>query len=99
MGSIALGSFIIGLIRFAKVVFVYLARFAAKAGGDNQITACILKCGMCYLECLEKWTDIINEAAYAYMAVSGENFCRSALNGFLLHLKHIMKPYQSLHEH
>jgi len=46
---------------------------------------------MCYLNCLEKITDYINESAYAYMAVSGENFCMSAWNGFLLNIKHIMK--------
>lgn len=50
-----------------------------------------LKCGMCYIECLEKVTDYINESAYAYMAVSGENFVKSAWNGFLLNVKHIMK--------
>jgi hypothetical protein len=35
LGSLAFGSFIIGMIRFAKVVFVYAARAAAKAEGEN----------------------------------------------------------------
>jgi len=91
MGSLAMGSFIIGLIRFVKIVFIYAARLAAKSGGENKVTACILKCGLCYITCLEKVTDYINEAAYAYMAVSGENFCMSAWNGFLLNVKHILK--------
>ena len=39
----------------------------------------------------EKITDYINEAAFAYMAVSGESFCTSAWNGFLLHVKHLLK--------
>ena len=46
---------------------------------------------MCYLTFLEKITDYINESAYAYMAVSGEGFCMSAWNGFLLQIKHLMK--------
>jgi len=91
MGSLALGSFIIGLIRFIKIVFIYAARAAAKSGGDNKLTEMILKCGLCYISCLEKVTDYINECAYAYMAISGENFCMSAWNGFLLNIKHIMK--------
>jgi len=35
LGSLAFGSFIIGMIRMAKVVFVYAARQAAKAEGEN----------------------------------------------------------------
>jgi len=91
MGSLAMGSFVIGIIRFAKIMFIYAARMAAKASGDNKVSQLTLKCGLCYIECLEKVTDYINEAAYAYMAVSGENFIKSAWNGFLLNVKHIMK--------
>jgi len=35
MGSLALGSFIIAVIRLAKIAFVYAARQAAKASGEN----------------------------------------------------------------
>lgn len=91
MGSLAFGSFIIGVIRLAKVVFVYAARQAAKASGENKISQATLKCGLCYIECLEKVTDYINEAAYAYMAVSGDDFIRSAWNGFLLNIKHLLR--------
>ena len=93
LGSIAVGSFIIGAIRFVKVVFIYAARQAAKADGEggNGASKALFKCGMCYINCLEKVTDYINEAAFAYMAVSGESFFKSAWNGFLPNLKHIMK--------
>jgi len=50
-----------------------------------------LKCVGCLLWCLEKIADYINEAAYAYMAVSGDSFCSSAWSGFLLNLKHLAK--------
>jgi hypothetical protein len=50
-----------------------------------------VKCALCYLDLLEKLTDYINEAAYAYMAVSGEGFCTSAWHAFLLQIKHLMK--------
>lgn len=43
------------------------------------------------LKCLEKICDYINKSAYAYMAVSGDNFCSSAWNGFLLNVKHTLK--------
>lgn len=51
----------------------------------------VVSCGLCYIKCLEKICDYINEAAFAYMAVSGEGFCTSAWHAFLLHLKHTMK--------
>lgn len=91
MGSIAFGSFIIALVRFIKLVFVYLAQSASSATGENMVTKVIIKCGLCYLEVLEKITDYINASAYAYMAVSGEGFCMSAWHGFLLQIKHLMK--------
>lgn len=91
MGSIAMGSFIIGAIRLVKFVFVYAARKAAAASGDNKMSQMALKCGTCYIQCLEKVTDYLNEAAFCYMAVSGENFAKSAWNGFLLNIKHLLQ--------
>ena len=71
MGSIAFGALIIRIVRFIKLVFIYAARSASKAGGDNAFIKMVVKCGMCYLSCLEKICDYINSSAYAYMAVSG----------------------------
>lgn len=59
--------------------------------GDNVAVKCILGCAECCLACIDKICDYINRAAYAYMAVSGDSFCTSAWNGFLLNLKHILK--------
>ena len=39
-GSIAMGAFIIAVIRFIRIVFVYLAKKLEKASGDNQF--CLL---------------------------------------------------------
>lgn len=90
-GSIAIGAFIIALIRFIRIVFVYLAQQAENASGDNQAVKLMVKVAECVLACIEKICDYINESAYAYMAVTGENFCSSAWNGFLLNIKHILK--------
>jgi hypothetical protein len=51
----------------------------------------LVRVGSCILACIEKICDYINDAAFAYMAVSGESFCTSAWNGFLLNLKHMTK--------
>ena len=91
VGSLAFGSFIIALVQFIRVVILTIAEQAAKTHGENPLTRCILNCANCCLACIEKVCDYINQAAYAYMAVSGDNFCVSAWNGFLLNLKHVLK--------
>jgi len=48
-------------------------------------------CLKCCTRCLENLIEYLNKTAYAYMAVSGDSYCTSAWNGFLLHLKHIEK--------
>jgi len=90
-GSIAMGSFIIALIRFVKFVFYYMAKKAEAMGGENPVVTCLIKCGKCYLGCIEKICDYLNEAAFCYMAVTGNSFLSSAWNGFLLNLKHGLK--------
>ena len=86
-GSIALGSFIIALIQFIRVVFAVLAEQAQNASGDSTVVKIIIKVGECCLKCIEKIVDYINTMAYGYIAVSGDSFCTSAWNGFLLNLK------------
>lgn len=52
------------------------------------MAACLIKCGDCILACLEKICDYINQTAFAYQAVTGNNFCSCAWDGFFLNLKH-----------
>lgn len=43
------------------------------------------------MACLEAIIEHLSKLAYAYMAVSGDSFCTSAWNGFILNLKHLAK--------
>lgn len=90
-GSIAMGSFIIALIRFIKYIFYYLSKRIEKMAGDNGCVKCLVGCAGCILRCIEKIVDYLNETAFCYMAVTGENFLVSAWKGFLLNLKHGLK--------
>lgn len=90
-GSLAFGSFIIALIQMIRILFHYVAEQAKKASGDNVAVRIVVGCAECCLKCIEKVVEYINKTAYAYMAVSGDNFCKSAWNGFLLNVKHTMK--------
>lgn len=90
-GSIAFGSCIIAIVQFIRFVFLYVAQQAAKQSGDNAAVKALIACGDCILRCIEKICDYINSAALAYMAISGDSFCTSAWNGFLLNVKHLLK--------
>jgi len=90
-GSLAFGSCIIAIIQFIRIIFVTLAEQAQKASGDNAAVKIIVSCANCCLKSLEKICDYINKGAYAYMAVSGDSFCKSAWNGFLLNMKHCLE--------
>ena len=91
MGSIAFGAFIIALIRFVKLVFYYLAKKLEKSSGENPAVKAAVACAGCILNCIERICDYLNEAAFCYMAVTGDHFLKSAWNGFLLNLKHGLK--------
>lgn len=90
-GSLAFGSFVIALVQFIKIVFMYLAEQAKKASGDNAAVRIIVGCAECIIKCVEKICEYINKSAYAYIAVSGDNFCSGAWNGFLLNVKHTLQ--------
>lgn len=87
-GSIALGSFIIAVIRFIRFTLYYLAKKLEKASGDNKAIKYVVACAQCVLACIEKICDYLNEAAFCYQAATGKSFCSAAWNGFLLNLKH-----------
>jgi hypothetical protein len=91
IGSLAFGSFIIALIEFIKWCFLVVAEYAAQASGENKVVKIVIRVAECCITCLEKICDYINKSAYSYMAVSGDGFCKSAWNGFLLNMKHAMK--------
>jgi hypothetical protein len=90
-GSIALGSFIIAVVQMIRIVFMYVAQKAKEASGDNQVVKLVICIGDCLIRCLEKIVDYLNHNAYAYMAVSGQSFCASAWDAFLLNLRHLAK--------
>lgn len=91
MGSIAFGAFIIALIRFIKIIFYYLAKKIEKNSGENPVIKGVVACAKCVLSCIERICDYMNEAAFCYMAVTGDYFLKAAWNGFLLNLKHGLK--------
>lgn len=92
-GSIVFGAFVIAVVRFIKYTVVYAAAKLKSWTGEegNACVNCIFKCSICILDCMERITDYINEAAFCYMAITGDNFCTSAYNSFLIHVEYLFE--------
>lgn len=83
-GSVAFGSLILAIITFLQGLCESIQQ-----DSDNAAA----RCATCCLKCIEDIIEYINTIAYANMAVSGDSFCTSAWNGFILNLKHMAKFY------
>lgn len=90
-GSLATGSLIHTIVFILKVVVEGLADYAQKTDGKNPAVRCIACCAKCCVGCLSDIVDYINKGAYAYMAITGDAYCKSAWDGYLLNLKHTME--------
>lgn len=91
-GSIALGSLVHMFVVAIRIVVDSIVS-AADNGGENGVAVvvgCLLKCCLASLESL---VEYLNTMAYAYMAISGDPYCTSAWNGFILNLKQMLKFY------
>ena len=92
-GSIALGSLLHTVVFFLRIIVDAIVNAAEKESGNNvavQIVGCLLRC---FVRCLEDLIEYLNTMAYAFMAISGDHYCKSAWNGFILNLKHLVKFY------
>jgi len=93
LGSLAFGSFIVALIRFAIVMCEYVKLQIESAGGASgtasEFYKCLITCMECCLACCLKCVEFINKHAYIQIALEGENFCTSALNGFAIIVRNL----------
>ncbi|CDW78517.1 UNKNOWN [Stylonychia lemnae] len=91
-GSIAFGSFIIAVVWLIKIIFEFIAKRVKQTGGNlSSAVRCMICCCRCCLDCVDRFIKFINRNAYIQIALSSENFCVSAMNGFLLIIKHAGK--------
>jgi choline transporter-like protein 2/4/5 len=87
LGSLALGSFILALIWVIRIVFEYFQSKLQKMGGDNSVTKCATCVIRCCLDCCHRFVKFLNKNAYIQVALTGKNFCSSAMAAFVLALK------------
>ncbi|RNA43074.1 choline transporter 1 isoform X2, partial [Brachionus plicatilis] len=82
LGSIALGSFLIVLVRIPRYILMYL-QDKIKASKSTIAAFCSKGC-ICCLWCLEKFIKFINYNAYTVIAIEGKSFCASAQKAFVI---------------
>lgn len=76
LGTVAIGSFIIALVQFIRVVAEYIMH---KMGNTQDNTTRFIKCCVrCCLGCLEWCVKIVSKNAFIYTAIKGEGFFNSA---------------------
>lgn len=88
-GSIALGSFIVALVQFARTIVEYVEYKTKEAGQDSCIVKYIFYCLRCCLYCLEKCVKFINKNAYIEIAIWGDSFCVSCCHALSIITSHL----------
>ena len=87
LGSIAFGSFLIAICQMIRFLFEYYRKKITTMPQTKLVKALI--CMTRYLLWLmEKCVKYITKNAYIQVALTCENFCKSAWNAFTLMLKH-----------
>jgi len=76
LGSIALGSLLVAIVRTVIVVVRYIAEQASQGNAALKIAFC---CCICLLSCLERCIQWLTDFAFVYVAVYGYSFIYSGV--------------------
>mmetsp|Transcript_33235 Transcript_33235/g.72521 ORF Transcript_33235/g.72521 Transcript_33235/m.72521 type:complete len:724 (-) Transcript_33235:257-2428(-) len=97
LGSVALGSFIIALVEFVRVVVHYMKSKAestsksVNAGTANQIVTklfCFVQCCLCLLDMIIKY---ITRQAYIVIALTGASYCSASRKVFKILTSNVLQ--------
>jgi len=89
MGSLALGSFLLGLIDFLKIIIGFFHKYFSQREGEEK--------GYCHMccQCCFSWFDsflkFISRHAYIQIAMTGESFCKATDDAFYLLTRNAMR--------
>lgn len=91
MGSIALGSFIVAIIQFVRIILEYIDHKTKHMQETNVIYKYMLCCVRCCMWYLEKIMKFINRNAYIIVAIKGASFCRAATTAIKLLIDNVLR--------
>ena len=90
-GSLAFGSLVHAIVYMIRIIVDLLADYAKRESDGNPVIKCLACCAKCCVGCMSEIIEYVNKGAYAYMAISGDPYCKSAWNGYMINLKHTME--------
>ncbi|CAL4060761.1 unnamed protein product, partial [Meganyctiphanes norvegica] len=82
LGSVALGSLIIAIVKFIRLLLKRVEKWLTGKFGEGCSWA--LKICQCCLWCFEKFLKFLNRNAYIEIAIYGYSFCKAARQAFTL---------------
>ena len=91
LGSIALGSFILAVIWFIRIIFEYVYAQINATGqsiSKNKFVQIGLAAIRCCLDCLERVVRFFNKQAFIQIGLTGKSFCPAAKDGFCVVVGH-----------
>ncbi|XP_074034982.1 choline transporter-like protein 1 [Leptinotarsa decemlineata] len=89
LGSVALGSFLIALIQFIRVILKAIEKYLNKREG--KCVEYTLKCCQCCLYCFEKILKYLSRNAYIEIAMHGYSFCEAGKQAFKLLSSNVLR--------
>ncbi|CAH1119851.1 unnamed protein product [Phaedon cochleariae] len=89
LGSIALGSFIVALVQFLRVILKAIEKYLGKRQG--KCVNCALKFCQCCLYCFEKILKYLSRNAYIEVAINGYPFCKAGRQAFKLLSSNVLR--------
>jgi hypothetical protein len=78
MGTLAVGSFLIAVLRFARFICFIIEKQAKSEG--NKVVECLMKILECIITCFEKFLKWCNKNAYIDVAITSKWFCSAAFD-------------------
>jgi len=92
MGSLAFGSFLIGLTQFIRFVLKYIAnKVNSVPAGENAKARFIVTCCSCVAGCFERALKFLTTHAYVQIAMTGEGFCKATTEAFFLAMRNALR--------
>lgn len=85
-GSLAFGSLILGFIWIIRSPFEFMLRKMQKTD-ENGVTRTLSAMDCCCCNFCNKFIKYLNRNAYIQVALTGENFCPSAMKAYTIALK------------
>lgn len=76
LGSLALGSLLIAIVQFIRMMIEYIQTHLKKY--NNDFVKFLMKCLAYLFFCLERFLKFITRNAYIQIAIYGESFCTAA---------------------